>query len=186
MKTIEQMYRSVLRPRPLWTEQALYCGYTYVEICDGVWLPRELEWLVRSVLAGDRYSEEARKRIAESERLFVPNEYQKSDYCKLVTCLNRFKVCSIIGRSPALESVLQKMCRKITIYSDSEYECGGVISLSDKEIARSTSHVVTFVDSKRTDLKEYIVNWGNVIVYTESMWYEPDGLLYLMEGSDVE
>lgn len=182
---IEQLYRSSVKPDPIWAETALYCGYTHIDLGAGVWLSRDMEYLVRQSLTDQRCAKEIFEKIRNSGKLFYPSVYQVSNYCKIARLLRKFKVFSVVGKSRPLEELLQSVDLK-TIYSDVDYKLPHVVRMQPEDIARSTTHVVTLIDSTYTHLKDYIVNWGNVVVYSNFMFYDYDGREASLEGGNNE
>lgn len=170
---IEDRYRSTIKPDPLWTECALYCGYTHIEIGEGLWLSRAREYILREAMD---YPDRASMLLNNSDLktyLYQPSIYESSNYLKLVRMLTRAKTFSVIGFSPALERMLQSI-HYTTVYTDSQYRLPHTEAMNSRDLAISSSHILTLINSDSTNLKSHISNWGNVVVYTNSMFNEEE------------
>ena len=173
---IETLYRSTVRPAPLWTECALYCGYTHLEICKDIWVSRDKEYLVREAIARPDMSNKFKDMLSSRSDIYYPSIYETYNYYKMLRMLNRLRTFSVIGYSPALERFLQTHFYT-TIYTDSNYNINHVERVSTTDLASSTSHVLTLISEDCTSLKPLISNWGNVIVYSNSMFIDDENLV---------
>lgn len=182
---IEQLYRSAVKPDPIWTETALYGGYTHIDMGYGVWLSREQEYLFRAAISEEPEREFALQKLKLGMKTFRPSRFQVSNYCKIVRLIQTFKIFSVIGMSEGLKDIICSTMHK-TIYTDRDYGIPGGVVMSAEDIARSSSHVVTIINSSCMHLKEHITNWGNIVIYTESMLHDYDEQIYLDGGVSNE
>ena len=59
---ISLAYRSLSRPDPLWPEQAIYGGYKYIQLNEGIWIHRTHEAYV-NILMSDETTDAMRLRL---------------------------------------------------------------------------------------------------------------------------
>lgn len=171
-KRIELLYRSVSRPKPLWSESALYGGYQYFELMPGIWCSRRYEWLMQIILNEPQSSplfSYALNRLRDKDIQFRPSPLQLLDSCKLKLILSRNPVFAVQGYSLSLKLFLSTSTYT-KVYSDVDYALSGIERLSTEELCQNSSHMLTLVNYQSYFLKEHIHNWGNVIIYDSFMF----------------
>lgn len=173
-------YRSLCRTDPLWIEQALYGGYTHISLADGVWVSRIYEYAIMSLVnkLGTSLQQEAKEILSRPGVMFNPTSLQQSNFSKLMILCNRVKHIGIVGYSHAAEEFLNNFFHT-TVYSDAVYRVPKSVLMSTEEICKLSDHMLVLIPNHAVTLKEHIANWGNVIVYTPSMFYEDDSMLQL-------
>lgn len=180
---IEEQYRSVKKPDPIWTECALYCGYTHIAISSTCWVSRTAEYLVREIMQkpqDGKLKEELRTRSV----MYSPSLYESSNYLKLLRMLHKAPEFSVIGFSPALEQLLQSIYYT-TIYTDGSYYLSRSKKADAHTLARESSYRLTLIHGDCTYLKPDICNWGNVVVFSDDMCREDLPMdNYLVEERD--
>lgn len=170
-------YRSLSRPRPHWTEEAIYGGYKYIEVSEGIWLPRLHEY----ALLCARYSENSVLRniaiedIKKSEAFFKPSVLQNSDYIKTLRTITQARTFAILGYSLAAEKVLQRLSYT-QIYSDADYDVVNCKKMTSATILDISSHMIVLIPAEAVKYKEHIRNWGNIITYDHLTFYEEEGI----------
>lgn len=179
---IEEMYRSTKKPDPLWTECALYCGYTHIAISQDRWVSRTAEYLVRELLQKPQ-DEKLKSELMSRSIWYYPSLYESSNHLKLLKILHKAKEFSVIGFSSALEQLLQSSYYT-TIYTDSAYRLNHLKEIDKHTLAVESSHRLTLIHENCTYLKPDICNWGNVIVFSDEMCREDVPINYLAEERD--
>lgn len=166
-------YRSVLKPRPLWTETALYGGYEYIEVSEGLWIRRQYEYLLNYALTGESQTlrEEACRELKSESLYFKPSALQQSDYAKLCVLLNKQKEVCIEGYSYSFDLFSQKF-PFIKFYTNANYTQPNFIQLPTEELCKLSSTIVTLVNPKSSNLKLSLRNWANVIPYSANFFDE--------------
>lgn len=179
-------YRSLLKPRPLWNETALYGGYEYIELADGVWIPRAYEYVLQYALAGSNIHlrKEAAAEIKTGGFIFRPSSLQQSDFTKLSILINKQTEVCIDKYSYAFEQLAQRFSFT-TFYTISSYTAPNFIQLSEEEFCRKTSTTLTLVNEKSYDMKSRLRNWANVIPYNASFFDDSLASDNLIEGGDL-
>lgn len=171
-------YRSVVRPNPLWGEQALYGGYTHIELVDGVWVSRMYEAYLHC-LAEDvpaQLKQLAIEILSDKNIQFHPAELQQSNEIKLRLLLSKQPYFAIQGYSKAAEDFLS-ILPIAKVYSDADYVLPNCQKVTSSQLCRLSSHMITLLSYSATRLKSDICNWGNVIVYDAEMFASSQILL---------
>lgn len=159
-------YRSVHRPRPIWPEVGLYGGYNYIELADGLWLPRIHEVYIHlmSMSMPDEIKREVRKSLDITEKIFRPSAMQQCDSVKLRILFNSIDTFSVQGYSLAAEHFLG-MIPYTKVYTDYPYHLPNIEVVSTEELCKRSISMLTLMHYRSTNLKEHIRNWGNIIAY---------------------
>lgn len=159
-------YRSVARPDPLWIEQALYGGYTHIELVEGTWISRIHEVYAQCLVEEIpmELKQIAIKKLSDTDIHFHPGTCQQNNAVKLRILLNKQPYFAIQGYSKAAENFLSVIPYK-KIYTDADYDLKNCQKVSTNQICALSSHMITLISCSSTNLKSEICNWGNVIVY---------------------
>lgn len=178
-------YRSLQKPRPLWHETALYGGYEYIEITEGVWLPRIHEYVLQYAISGDNPAlrKEAIKEIQSGEHLFKPSYLQQSDHTKLSILINKQAEVCIDKYSYTFEQFAQRFSFT-KFYTTSSYTAPNFIQISEEEFCKRISTTLTLVNESSYSIKPKIRNWANVISYNSSFFDDSLAGDNILEGGD--
>lgn len=170
---IDMRYRSITRPRPLWSETAIYGGYKFIELTEDCWIPRTFEYLMLCVYSDAplEVRELAKRELNVPSNFFHPSQFQQSDYHKLLYTLSRQSAIAISGYAAGMQSIIQRLagCK---IYTDSSYTFPETVTISTEQICKISSTLITLIPVTSTHLKSQIANWGNIIIYDEDMLVE--------------
>lgn len=179
-------YRSLQKPKPMWPEVGLYGGYEYIEIAEGVWYPRYLEYLMRYYIDGttEELRELARKELLNSEKVFRPSALQQDDHLKLRLLLKKVQTVAIQGYSLAAEEFLSQLIYT-TIYTDADYNLPNIRKITTEKLCQLSVCTITLVNCKSLNLKQSIANWGNIIVYDSNLFYESDLMLCIGGNNEI-
>ena len=178
-------YRSISKPKPLWNESALFGGYDYIEITDGIWVHRSLEYVFQYAVSGEnpQLRNEAINEIKKGAGVFKPSLLQQSDYTKLCILLNKQTEVCINNYSYTFE---QLACRfpYTKFYTDSHYTTPNFIQISTEELCKRSSTTLTLINESSYHLKPSIRNWANIIPYNANFF--DDSLIdsNLLEGGN--
>lgn len=166
-------YRSLHKPRPLWSEQAIYGGYEYIEIAKDVWINRQFEYIVQYALTGTNQllKTEAMKELKDTSFYFKPSKLQQSDYAKLCLLLSHHKEVCIDKYSYSFGALAQRF-PFIKFYTNSVYTEFKFTQISTEELCKRSNNTLTLINSQSYNLKSYLHNWGNVIVYDAELFDE--------------
>ena len=174
MKNLSTMYRSTQRPDPLWPEIGLYNGYQYIELCEGVWLPRTHEFLVAALMTDDIHEtiKLECKRQLQTASLFKPSLNMMSNYCKLRLTLIQANTFAVLGYSYSLIQFLQKI-PYTQIYTTTDLGLPNQSIYTPEQLISNSSHLLTLIHKKDLSYKKDITYWANILVYDESWLIEP-------------
>ncbi len=178
-------YRSLLKPRPLWIETALYGGYEYIELTDGVWVNRIDEFLVHYALAGqnNQMKQAALEELKQQTKWFTPTDMQQSDFVKLCILINKqIEVC-INSYSYTFEQLSYRF-NHTKFYTLGNYTTPNFIQVSEEELCRRSSTTLTLVDEASFELKGKLRNWANVLPYNASFFVDSLADYNLIEGGN--
>lgn len=179
-------YRSLHKPRPLWEESAYYGGYEYIELTEGIWVPRTHEYILRYALAGSNANvrREAANEIKSGGFLFRPSTLQQSDYTKLSILINKQSAVCIDKYSFTFEQFAQRFTNT-TFYTTGSYTTPNFIQISEDEFFKKSSTTLTLVNETSYSVKPCICNWANIIVYNASFFDDSLADIDLIKGGDI-
>ena len=84
---ISLAYRSLSRPDPLWPEQAIYGGYKYIQLNEGIWIHRTHEAYVNILMSNETTNamkDFAKAEISNSGTILTPSQLQQNNALKLL------------------------------------------------------------------------------------------------------
>lgn len=166
-------YRSLYKPKPLWSEQAIYSGYEYIEMTNGIWINRQYEYVILYALVGANQliRSEALNELKDTSIYFKPSKLQQSDFAKLCLLLSHCKEVCIEGYSYSF-SILAQRFPFIKFYTNSIYTDYNFIQISTEELCKKSNNTLTLINSQSYDLKSHLHNWGNIVVYSAELFDE--------------
>lgn len=181
---ISLAYRSLSRPDPLWPEQAIYGGYKYIQLNEGIWIHRTHEAYVNILMSNettDAMRDFAKAEISNSGTILTPSQLQQNNALKFIMILKKQRIFAVQGYSLAAENFLSTI-NYTKIYTDAEYNLPKVQKISTEQLCILSSHMIVLINSSSTKLKSRIVNWGKVLTYNAESFSMPTEGYYLTGG----
>lgn len=185
------LYRSQMRPNPLWEEQALFGGYKWLELSENIWISRK--WEMEFSVFLDCMSEKPKcngQCIGEFTSMLKANgvlqttealstqifadalEVKHFDILRvrpasvtvrILYALRDIKRLVVIGDSVELEDfVYANKARFSEILWDKRHSFSTLVPI--EELARYAIMQPILVSRKEGKIKSMINNWSNVIV----------------------